>query len=198
MNSNKFKLFFIAFFIFNFCLVSFGSAAAAAKTSNGGSVSKVVAKETQAIDKSFSKSSLIKNIISKIKKKSGNAVSQGDIIGFEGGQPGTCGAGLSTGPHLHFEARRNGSHFNPRDLLGNAFVWPMSGYRVTQEYGPADWTSWYTFHSGIDLAANHGTPVRAAANGQIILDQISGGYGHLVIIDHGGGLRTYYGHLICS
>lgn len=198
MNSNKLKLFFVVLFIFNLCLLSLDYASAATKTVYENPISKTVTKEAKTTDKSLLKSSLVKNIFSKIKKKSGNTVNQGDIIGYEGGMPETCGAGLSTGPHLHFEVRRNGNHTNPRDLLGNAFIWPMSGYRVTQEYGPADWTSWYTFHSGIDLAASHGTPVRAAASGTIILNQISGGYGHLIIIDHGGGLRTYYGHLICS
>lgn len=198
MNSNKLKLFFVVLFIFNLCLLSLDYASAATKTAGKNPISKIVTKEAKTTDKFLLKSSLVKNIFSKIKKKSGNTVNQGDIIGYEGGMPGTCGVGLSTGPHLHFEARRNGNHFNPRDLLGNAFIWPMSGYRVTQEYGPADWTPWYNFHTGIDLAANHGTPVRAVASGTIILNQISGGYGHLIIIDHGGGLRTYYGHLICS
>ncbi len=124
-------------------------------------------------------------------------MNQGDIIGYEGGVPGTCGAGLSTGAHLHFEVRLNSSHINPRNHLGSTFAWPMSNFKVTQEYGSADWTPWYNFHTGIDLAANYQTPVRAVASGNIILDQVLGGYGHLVIIDHGGGLLTYYGHLVC-
>lgn len=203
MKLNKVKFIFVFVLIFSFYLASFGSVSAAAKTSVESPTSKIsskgsLTKSSEPKTKIVDKLSLIKNVFSKIKKKSGNLVNQGDIIGYEGGMPGTCGAGLSTGPHLHFEVRRNGSHTNPRDLLGNAFIWPMSGYRVTQEYGPADWTPWYTFHTGIDLAVSHGTPVRAVASGTIILNQISGGYGHLIIIDHGGGLRTYYGHLICS
>lgn len=134
---------------------------------------------------------------SQIARLSGNSsrvsmghVNQGDIIGYEGS------TGFSTGPHLHFEVRINGGHTNPRNYLGGQLIWPMGGYRITQEYGPASWTSWYSFHTGIDLAASYGTPIRAAASGEIILHQYYGGYGNCVIVDHGGGLWTLYGHMI--
>jgi len=159
---------------------------------------QALAKEKPGL-KIFDKSLFVKQKI--VKKKLGTRVARGDIIGFEGGLPGTCGGGLSTGSHLHFEVRLNGSHVNPRDYIGKSLSWPMSNFRVTQEYGPADWTPWYSFHTGIDLASNNGrgAPVRAAAAGKIIFDnQDWKGYGHLIIIDHGGGLATNYGHLMCS
>jgi murein DD-endopeptidase MepM/ murein hydrolase activator NlpD len=51
------------------------------------------------------------------------------------------------------------------------------------------------FHPGVDISGPIGTPVRAAADGVVSLAEYGGGYGRLVVIDHGGGVQTYYGHL---
>jgi len=50
------------------------------------------------------------------------------------------------------------------------------------------------FHSGIDFGADYGTTINAADNGTVIFAGWYGGYGNAVIIDHGGGITTLYGH----
>ena len=51
-------------------------------------------------------------------------------------------------------------------------------------------------HEGIDIAAEEGTPIRAAASGRVVFAGPRGTYGLAVIIEHGGGLSTLYAH--CS
>ena len=72
----------------------------------------------------------------------------------------------------------------------SGLVWPVSGV-VTSGFG----YRWGRLHAGIDISAPAGTPVRAAASGTIIYSGWMGGYGNLVVIDHGGGLATAYAHL---
>ena len=69
------------------------------------------------------------------------------------------------------------------------FVWPVHGV-LTSYFG---WR-WGRMHEGIDLAVSNGTPVVAAAAGTIIVAGWMGGYGNLVVVDHGGGMSTAYGH----
>ena len=71
----------------------------------------------------------------------------------------------------------------------SGLMWPVSG-PVTSGYG---WR-WGRLHEGIDIAVPTGTPVVAAASGHVIVAGWMGGYGNLVVIDHGGGLATAYGH----
>jgi murein DD-endopeptidase MepM/ murein hydrolase activator NlpD len=49
-------------------------------------------------------------------------------------------------------------------------------------------------HEGIDIAVPSGTPVVASASGTVIVAGWMGGYGNLVVVDHGNGIATAYGH----
>jgi murein DD-endopeptidase MepM/ murein hydrolase activator NlpD len=76
-------------------------------------------------------------------------------------------------------------------------VWPVFG-RLESGFGgrrnPFGGTS-YEFHSGQDIDAAWGDPVIAGASGTVTFVGWQNGYGQLVVIDHGGGLTTRYGHL---
>lgn len=70
------------------------------------------------------------------------------------------------------------------------FVWPTAG-ELSSPYG----YRWGRLHSGIDIANDEGTPVRASRAGRVAFAGWWGGYGYAVVIDHGQGLSTLYGHL---
>jgi len=69
------------------------------------------------------------------------------------------------------------------------FLWPVVG-QITSPYGYRG----REFHSGIDISCSKGTPIRVANSGTVTFAGWSGGYGNLVIVNHGGGIETYYAH----
>jgi murein DD-endopeptidase MepM/ murein hydrolase activator NlpD len=71
----------------------------------------------------------------------------------------------------------------------SGLIWPVSG-PITSPFG----MRWGRMHEGIDIGAATGTPIHAAASGTVIYAGWESGYGNLVVIDHGGGLATAYGH----
>ncbi|MBA3401906.1 MAG: peptidoglycan DD-metalloendopeptidase family protein [Actinobacteria bacterium] len=71
----------------------------------------------------------------------------------------------------------------------SGFIWPVNG-TVVSGFG---WR-WGRMHEGIDITASSGTPNWAAAAGTIIHAGWLGGYGNLVVVDHGNGLATAYAH----
>lgn len=70
------------------------------------------------------------------------------------------------------------------------WVLPIHQYNVTSPFG----RRWGLLHAGVDLGAPIGTPFYAAAPGRVIVARWNGGYGNNVMIDHGGGIVTVYGH----
>ncbi len=82
-------------------------------------------------------------------------------------------------------------------LLADApSLWPLEG-RVTSSFGEREdpINGEGAFHAGIDIAAPYGSPVRAAADGDVTGTNMGSGYGREVTIDHGHDLITVYGHL---
>jgi murein DD-endopeptidase MepM/ murein hydrolase activator NlpD len=84
----------------------------------------------------------------------------------------------------------------PSRMAIGAFVWPLRG-AVTSRFGFRRHPIFRArlFHQGVDIAAPQGAPVRAAGDGTVLFAGWYGGYGKLVILDHGDGLSTLYGHL---
>ncbi len=73
--------------------------------------------------------------------------------------------------------------------------WPVNG-EITSPFGWRVHPIWGTqiFHAGLDIGADYGDPVHAADGGTVVYAGWMGGYGNAVMIDHGGGMVTLYGH----
>ncbi len=78
---------------------------------------------------------------------------------------------------------------SPQTPSSSGLIWPVNG-PITSPYG----MRWGSLHPGIDIGAGMGTPIHAAAAGTVVAAAYSGGYGNLIVIDHGGGLATAYAH----
>ncbi|NLW46892.1 MAG: peptidoglycan DD-metalloendopeptidase family protein [Firmicutes bacterium] len=73
----------------------------------------------------------------------------------------------------------------------------VHGKRISSLYGNRihPITGKRRFHEGLDIAANHGNGVHAYTDGRVVEAGWNGGYGNCILVDHGNGLRTRYGHL---
>ena len=71
----------------------------------------------------------------------------------------------------------------------SGLIWPVNG-PVTSGFG----MRWGRMHEGIDIGVPSGTPIWSAAAGVVVFAGWLGGYGNLVVVDHGGGLSTAYAH----
>jgi murein DD-endopeptidase MepM/ murein hydrolase activator NlpD len=86
-------------------------------------------------------------------------------------------------------AQSASSYSPPASRSASGFIWPVSG-PVTSPFG----MRWGRMHTGIDIGVPYGTPIHAAASGQVIYAGWMDGYGNLVFIDHGRGISTGYAH----
>jgi murein DD-endopeptidase MepM/ murein hydrolase activator NlpD len=84
-----------------------------------------------------------------------------------------------------------------QEINGDLFIWPVASY-ITSPYGYRRWPfdgKTRQFHSGIDIGARAGTPVRAAMAGRVNSAGWDNVLGNYVVITHHSGYRTMYGHL---
>jgi murein DD-endopeptidase MepM/ murein hydrolase activator NlpD len=82
------------------------------------------------------------------------------------------------------------------DLTSTPSLWPVVGH-LTGTFGQRmdPFSGEGAFHTGVDISAQYGDAVRASADGVVIEAGDRAGYGRLVVVDHGYGVTTYYGHL---
>ena len=93
------------------------------------------------------------------------------------------------------ETQARGTIPRPTWFPTGSFRWPCSG-SITSYFGRRNTgiRGASTYHEGIDIANSYGTAIYAADGGTVSYSGWRSGYGYLVIIDHGNGYQTYYGH----
>jgi len=93
-----------------------------------------------------------------------------------------------------------GLRLMPRPGLGDAAyepsIWPVTGH-ITGSFGERldPFSGEGAFHAGVDISSEYGDAVHVTADGVVAAVETRAGYGRLVIVDHGFGISTWYGHL---
>ena len=85
-----------------------------------------------------------------------------------------------------------------KKYVGGEFMWPSDCSIITSGFSPRrknPVTGVYRKHTGVDIGASYGTAIYAANSGTVTLAGWNSGYGNCVVIDHGGGKATLYGHM---
>jgi len=82
------------------------------------------------------------------------------------------------------------------DLTSTPTLWPVIGH-LTGTFGERmdPFSGEGAFHTGVDISSQYGDSVRVSADGVVIEADERAGYGRLVVVDHGFGVTTWYGHL---
>lgn len=122
-------------------------------------------------------------------------VAAGDPVG------GIGSSGLSSGPHLHLEVRKNGADTNPGPYIERRPV-PMPPAWVSQGYGNPDSIYMRGYHPGIDYAGPAGTQISAIKPGYMyrgcsndLLGTSNNAYGYVAVVEHSDGTISVYAHM---
>lgn len=119
----------------------------------------------------------------------GNTLVAGQKIVLPGAKKisDSVATGATTRNYTGLSAIRNLIKSPTKGQTGSGkMAWPTTGYRITQYY------SWR--HTGLDIANKVGTPIYAADDGVVEFAGWATGYGYSIVINHGGGVKTRYGH----
>lgn len=97
---------------------------------------------------------------------------------------------------MSFEPVRGATTADWLRLAAAPNLWPVEGV-VTGSFGERidPFNGEGAFHSGVDISSSYGHPVLAPADGLVIFSELFGGYGRMVVINHGNGFSTRFGHL---
>ncbi len=101
-----------------------------------------------------------------------------------------------SGRFVHFGSRGFSSAGSWAGLIDAPSLWPVVG-PVTSSFGEREdpFNGEGAFHAGIDISAHFGEPIHATGDGIVETAAMGNGYGREVVIDHGHGIKTLYGHM---
>ena len=124
-----------------------------------------------------------------IKKMLGVGLSEEDSILVASLSPIVNSPAISSDGNVAEEVR------SEQQLLLKAIpsLWPVKGY-VTREFFTTGGEKSDKFHPGMDIAAKRNIPVRNSAEGVIVTSEWDDTYGYMIVVDHGFGISTLYGH----
>jgi murein DD-endopeptidase MepM/ murein hydrolase activator NlpD len=114
------------------------------------------------------------------------------------GLPGRLGSLEAEAARQEQSLRELQEYFDDqRSLLASTpSIWPTRGW-VTSDFGTRldPYSADRQMHEGLDVATPHGQPVQSPSDGVVVFSGVEGGYGKVLVIDHGYGVKTRYGHL---
>jgi murein DD-endopeptidase MepM/ murein hydrolase activator NlpD len=114
------------------------------------------------------------------------------------GLPGRLGSLETEAARQEQSLRELQEYFDDqRSLLASTpSIWPTRGW-VTSDFGTRldPYSADRQMHEGLDVATPHGQPVQTPSDGVVVFSGVEGGYGKVLVLDHGYGVKTRYGHL---